>query len=67
MLKAAFFKWKRKNYPEIEFSSDQVEYLSVYFNGVESGSNDPLPAISGQSVVQMLIAGFWEDMRDRLT
>jgi hypothetical protein len=64
VLKAAFFRWKRKYYSEIEFNSGQLAYLNIYFNNVESGSSAPLPEVRGKSVVQMLIAGFWEDYKE---
>ncbi len=64
MLKAAFFRWKRKYYPEVSFGSEQIAYLDIYFNNVESGSSEPLPNVSGKSVIQMLIAGFWEDYKE---
>lgn len=63
MLKAAFLRWKSKYYPDIRFSAGQVEYLDIYFKNVESGSSEQLPEVAGQSVVQMLIAGFWEDYK----
>lgn len=64
MLKAAFFRWKHKCYPEIEFSLEQIAYLDIYFNNVRSGSSEFLPDVSGKSVIQMLIAGFWEDYNE---
>jgi hypothetical protein len=61
MLKTLFFRWKNTYYPEIQFSMDQIVYINIYFNNVKSGSSEPLPDVKGKSVVQMLIAGFWED------
>lgn len=64
-LKTAFYAWKRKYYPEIRLDGPQIEFIQAYFENVESGE-DGLPDVKGKSVCQMLIAGFWEDQKEKL-
>lgn len=66
VLKTAFYQWKREKYPRDQFDLLQIEYIDIYFQNVESGEDEQLPNVPGQSRLQGLIAEFWDDQGHRL-